>query len=139
MALTADEANNISSAFLEAANEIDNYLDTNYQVIKRSEYEIINENFKTLLRAASFINTVAVGLALDELQSPATTLLQVISHTKEEISKLQNVGRVIRFIAGLTDLAASIMAKDPNAVIKSTTALITLIQDSRELVQHVNG
>jgi hypothetical protein len=130
MALTTEEARTIADAFLEAAKGVDEYLDANFQQISRAEYEFLNESFKTLLRVAAFATTVAVGLAIDALEEPATKLTNVIEQTKEKIKELQAVGRVIRFVAGLADLAAGIMAKNPNAIVASVTNLGNLIEDS---------
>ena len=127
MSLTTEQAREIADAFLEAGDAVDEYLDANFNQISRAEYEFLNESFKTLMRVSTFATTAAVGLAIDAMQDPATELKNVIEQTKQKIEKMQAVGRVIRFVAGLTDLAAGIMAKDPKAVVASVTNLGKLI------------
>ena len=127
MSLTAEQARTVAEAFLEASKVVDEYLDANFNQISRPEYEFLNESFKTLLRVSTFATTMAVGLSIDALENPATELKNVIEKTKEKIERIQEVGRVIRFVAGLADLSASIMAKDPNAIVASITNLNKLI------------
>jgi hypothetical protein len=127
MALTPDEAREIADRFLLAAQAVDEYLDTNYQKISRAQYEFINESFKTLLRVSTIATTIAVGLAIDALQQPAVKLKNVIEQTKEQIKILEAVGRVINLVAGLTNLAGAIVARDPNAIVTSVSNLYKLL------------
>ena len=128
MALTAEQARVIADTFLEAATAVDDYLDANFREITRPEYEFLNESFKTLLRVSTFATTLAVGLAIDAMENPAAELKDVIQRAKEKIKELEAVGRVIRLVAGLADMAAGIMAKDPNAIIASVTNLKDLME-----------
>ena len=123
MALTVDQARAIADAFLDAANGVDEYLKANYQKISRGEYEFLYESAMTLLRVSTWATTAAVGLAIDAMTDPATKLKNVIDEAKEKIKELQDVDRVIRFVAGLADLGAAIMAKDPNAIVTAVTNL----------------
>jgi hypothetical protein len=119
MALTEGEARTIADALLEAAQVLDKYLDDNFKQISRAEYEFLNESFQTLMRVSTFATTVAVGLTIDAIKEPAAELENVIEQTKDKIRELQAVGGVIRLAAGLADLAAGIMAKDPKAIAAS--------------------
>ncbi len=127
MALTKDDARAIADAFLEAAEVVDGYLDRNFDNISRAEYEFLNESFKTLARVASFATTEAVGLAIADMDDPAAQLKTVIAQTKDKIKTLQTVGLTIRFVAGLVDLGAGIMAKDPKAIFNSAKNLGKLV------------
>ncbi len=128
MALKADEARAIANKFEEAATAVDAYLDDQYRKIDRSEYEFLNESFKTLQRAATFLTGVAVDLTIAGLTDPVSDLTSIIERAKDKIKTLETVGRVISFVAGLTDLAASIMAKNPSAVVNSVTNLNKLLR-----------
>jgi hypothetical protein len=119
MALTEGEARTIADALLEAAQVLDKYLDDNFKQISRAEYEFLNESFQTLMRVSTFATTVAVGLTIDAIKEPAAELENVIEQTKDKIRELQAVGGVISLAAGLADLAAGIMAKDPKAIAAS--------------------
>ena len=123
MRLTPEQARAIADAFLEASTVVDTYLDANFNKISRPQYEFLNESFKTLLRVATFATTEAVGLSIEDMKDPANELKTIIEQTKEKIKKLRNVGRVIRFVAGLADLAAGIIARDPKAIVASVTNL----------------
>ncbi len=127
--LTKEEARALANEFLDAANNIDAYLDANYKKITRGEYEILNEIFKTLIRASSFVTTAAVSLTIEDLDDPAKQLKEIITKAGKKITVLLNIKRAINFAAGLADLAAGIMAKDPNAIIASVSRLTNLIED----------
>lgn len=127
MSLTAEDARKIADTFLEAANEVDAYLDANFNIITRGEYEFLYESFKTLIRVSSFATSAAVGLAIGELQNPATEITGVISQAKAKIKNLQLVGTVINVVANLTDLAAGIMSKDPKSIASSVTNLVKVL------------
>lgn len=130
MSLTKSDARKIAKALGDAAQAIDDYLDNNFRKLSREEYEFLNESFKTIQRTSSFITTVAVGLAIKDLQDPVAEMQGVINQAKEKIENLKNVGRVIRFVASLADLAAGIMAKDPNAIVGSVINIGKLIDES---------
>ena len=130
MSITKSDARKIAKALGNAAQAIDDYLDENFRTLAREEYEFLNESFKTIQRTSSFVTTVAVGLAIKDLQDPVTEMQGVIDQAKEKIQNLKNVGRVIRFVASLVDLAAGIMAKDPNAIAGSVNNIVKLINES---------
>jgi hypothetical protein len=123
MALTKEEVRAIADALLEAAEKVDAYLDANFQKISREEYDSVNESFKTLVRKSVLVTTEAVGLAIDDLANPANELKVVIDEVKKEITKLQTIGLIISLVAGLADLAASIVARNPDAIIASVINL----------------
>tara|TARA_B100000614_G_scaffold253315_1_gene267091 strand:- start:585 stop:983 length:399 start_codon:yes stop_codon:yes gene_type:complete len=128
MPLSADDARAIADDLLAAAKSIDAYLDANWGSMTRAEYEALNESQKTLLRLAFFATTEAVGLALDELQNPTAALRSVINAGREKIETLQTIGQVIQVAAGLADLAAGIMARNPGAVFKSARNLADTVE-----------
>lgn len=123
MPFSADDARAVADDLFEAAKSIDAYLDANWGTMSRAEYEALNESQKTLLRLASFTTTAAVGLALDELQDPVRSLRSVITTGKDRIGTLQTVGQIIQVAAGLADLAAGIMGRNPGAIVKSARNL----------------
>jgi len=127
LSITAEQARNIADAFLECSKIIDKYLDNNSNKIDPSEYESINEACKRLTRASAFATTNAVGLAIDTIQNPASELKNVIDQTSKKINMLQNVGKVIDLVAGLTDLAAGIVSRDPGVIVTSVKNLDKLL------------
>ncbi|HED33311.1 MAG TPA: hypothetical protein ENJ08_03715 [Gammaproteobacteria bacterium] len=119
MPLNKNQAREIADELLEAAQTIDTYLDDNFNNITRAEYEYLYESFKTLTRTASYTTTIAVGLAIEESSGSINQLKSVITQAKQEIKNLQKIGHIIKLTAALADLAASIMSKDPKAVVSS--------------------
>jgi hypothetical protein len=127
MAITPDEARTIANAFLDAAKVVDKYQRDNCGKISHEEYESLNKSFNTLVTVSAKATTEAVGLAIDAMADPLTEIKNVIDNAKDQIKKAETIGMVIRFVAGLADLGAGIMAKDPNAIVTSITNLNALI------------
>jgi hypothetical protein len=125
--LTADEARAIADAFLKAAKAVDEYLDRSSRKISREKYDFLYETFNTLQRVSTFATTAAVGLAIDGLTDPVTVLKNVTEQAKEKIKVLEAVDTVISLATGLADLGASIIAKDPNAIVASVINLQKII------------
>ena len=129
MALNADGARAVADALLDAATRIDRYLDNNFQTMSRGEYEAISESAKTLLRVATFMTTTAVGLSIEQMQDEATELKAVIEEARDALESLQGIGKAIRVVAGLADLATAIMARDPRGVFRAVDGLHDTLSD----------
>lgn len=129
MPLSEIDAGEIADRFLEAARGIDDYLDSHWENISRSEYETMSESARTLLRVSSFLTTEAVQLSIDQMEDAAMQLKQVITDAKESLGTLQNIRTAIRVAAGLVDLATAIMSRDPGAVLKAFQGLYELVQE----------
>jgi len=123
MTVTKDQAREIAEAFRKSAKVVIKYREDNFQKISPAEYELLHESSNTLLSVSSFITTVAVGLAIDAMENPATELKNVIGLAQEKIKKIQSVGRIIRCVSSLVDLASCIIAKDPAAIVTSVANL----------------
>ena len=126
MAITVEEARAIADEFSAAAAALDKYLKET-PGIGDSQRDALFESLQALLRASNEATTAAVGLAFGSLQNPASELAGVIQQAREKIAVLKNVGRAIRLVGGLADLAAGIMAKDPKAVVASVTNIGALL------------
>jgi len=129
MTLTTDHARELADRLLAAATAIDSYLDDEWESITRAQYEAMNESGRTLLRVSSFCTTEAVGLSLTEMEESATALTAVVADAKATIESLTEVRRGIQIAAGLADLAAGIIARDPKSVGKSAKTLRKLLDD----------
>ncbi len=129
MMLTRDEARALANQLLAAASAIDGYLDRVWQSISRPQYEVMNENAKTLLRVSMFCTTEAVHLSLVEMEESAASLNAVIVDSSQTIESLNEARLGIRIAAGLADLAAGIIARDPKAVGKAAKNLRELLDD----------
>ncbi|MBU2713552.1 hypothetical protein [Zooshikella harenae] len=127
MAISANQARALTDDFLDAAQAIDSYLEEHFNCISRSEYECLNESFKTLMRISTFTTTVAVDLAIDSLSTPIAELNRIIQQAKEKIRTLNRVSEIIQLASALTDLAAGFVAKKPSAIASSAKNLTKLL------------
>ena len=129
MTLTTDHARNLADQLLQAATAIDGFLDSEWETITRPQYDAMNESGKTLLRVSSFCTTEAVGLSLVEMEETADSLTTVIVDARGSIQALNEARLGIQISAGLADLAAGIIAKNPKAVGKAAKNLRKLLDD----------
>ena len=89
----------------------------------------MNESGKTLLRVSAFCTTEAVGLSLAEMEETAESLTTVVVDARSSIQALDEARLGIRISAGLADLAAGIIARDPKSVGKAAKNLHKLLDD----------
>lgn len=129
MTLTTDHARTLADQLLNAATAIDAFLDAEWESITRPQYEAMNESGRTLLRVSSFCTTEAVGLSLTEMEETADSLTAVIVDANGSIKSLNEARLGIQISAGLADLAAGIIARNPKAVGKAAKNLRKLLDD----------
>ncbi len=125
--LTKDEAQSIAEAFRAAEQSVKRYMDNNYNQeqhkISRADYDALYEFCQTLLCLSSEATTVAVGLSLDALTAPANELNGIIEEARQQIKTLQNISMVINCVSGLVNLASSLIAREPGAIVTSINKL----------------
>ena len=129
MTLTTDHARNLADQLLQSAMAIDAFLDSEWETISRPQYEAMNESGKTLLRVSSFCTTEAVGLSLTDMEESADSLTGVIVDARGSIQALDEARYGIQIAAGLADLAAGIIARNPKSVGKAAKNLRKLLDD----------
>lgn len=123
MALTDDDARAIADDLLDAAKDIDKYLDDNWGSMSRVEYETLSESASTLLRISSKMTTLAVGLSIEDMADDSAELKATIAQARKSLAKLKAVGKAIRVVAGLVDLATAIVSRDPKAIFNAARGL----------------
>ena len=123
MALTDDDARAIADDLLDAAKDIDKYLDDNWGSMSRVEYETLSESANTLLRISSKMTTLAVGLSIEDMADDSAELKATIAQARKSLAKLKAVGKAIRVVAGLVDLATAIVSRDPKAIFNAARGL----------------
>ena len=129
MTLTTAHARTLADELLHAATAIDAFLDAEWESITRPQYEAMNESGRTLLRVSSFCTTEAVGLSLTEMEETADSLTAVIVDANGTIKSLNEARLGIQISAGLADLAAGIIARNPKSVGKAAKNLRKLLKD----------
>jgi hypothetical protein len=127
MPLTAHDARILGERFRHAGNTIDSYLDENWRYISRPEYETLSECQRTVLRVASFMTTVAVGLSIDQMANPALELEAVVNDARGKLRSLNNARDAILVAARLADLATGIMAQNAGSVFNAARDLRELL------------
>lgn len=119
MALTAQEAFELSKQFRDFAITLGNYRFANWQTLSPLQRRDIEDEEWSLINASSDMTTKAVGLALEESESSLRSITKSITKAKQAIKKLQTVKQIINVAAAVVGLGAAIISKDPGSIAKN--------------------
>lgn len=123
MSLTAAQVNEIVGVINLATSEIRSAIMRTSGNALPIQRDVLRDIESSLIGTAFELNTVAVGLAINELQNPAQELKAVIKAAKNKIVTLNTVGKIINVAAGILDVVFGIVSKDPGMVAKAVKSL----------------
>lgn len=124
MALTAQEAFDLSKQFRDFAIALGNYRFANWQSLTTTQRRDIEDEEWSLINASSDMITKAVGLALEESDASVHSIKKSVSKAKKAIKKLQKVKGIIEVAAAVVGLGAAIVSKDPGSIAKNTKLVL---------------
>jgi ribosome maturation protein Sdo1 len=124
MALTAQEAFDLSKQFRNFAIALGNYRFANWQSLTPTQRRDIEDEEWSLINASSDMITKAVGLALEESEASVHSIKKSVSKAKKAIKKLQKVKGIIEIAAAMVRLGAAIVSKDPGSIAKNTKLVL---------------
>ena len=124
MALTAQEAFDLSKQFRDFAIALGNYRFANWQSLTTTQRRDIEDEEWSLINASSDMITKAVGLALEESEASVQSIKKSVSKAKKAIKKLQKVKGIIEVAAAVVGLGAAIVSKDPGSIAKNTKLVL---------------
>ena len=124
MALTAQEAFDLSKKFRDFAIALGNYRFANWQSLTTTQRRDIEDEEWSLINASSDMITKAVGLALEESEASVHSIKKSVSKAKKAIKKLQKVKGIIEVAAAVVGLGAAIVSKDPGSIAKNTKLVL---------------
>jgi phosphomevalonate kinase len=124
MALTAQEAFDLSKQFRDFAIALGNYRFSNWQSLTLTQKRDIEDEEWSLINASSDMITKAVGLALDESKSSIKLINKSVRKAKRSIKKLKKVSQIITIAAATVGLGAAIVSKDPGSIAKNAKLVL---------------
>jgi len=124
MALSTDDAFELSKQFRELAINLGNYRFANWNMLTPAQRHDVEDEEWSLLNSSSDMTTKAVGLALEESEMNVQSIKSSVSKAKKAIKKLEKVGEVIKVATAAVGLAAAIVAKDPGAIAKNAKQVL---------------
>ena len=124
MALTAQEAFDLSKQFRDFTIALGNYRFANWQSLTTTQRRDIEDEEWSLINASSDMITKAVGLALEESEASVHSIKKSVSKAKKAIKKLQKVKGIIEVAAAVVGLGAAIVSKDPGSIAKNTKLVL---------------
>ena len=127
MALTAQEAFDLSKQFRDFAIALGNYRFTNWQSLTPTQRRDIEDKEWSLINASSDMITKAVGLALEESEASVHSIKKSVSKAKKAIKKLEKVKGIIEVASAMVGLGAAIVSKDPGSIAKNTKLVLKAV------------
>jgi phosphomevalonate kinase len=124
MALSAQEAFDLSKQFRDFAIALGNYRFANWQSLTSTQRRDIEDEEWSLINASSDMITKAVGLALDESKSSIKLINKSVRKAKRSIKKLKKVSQIITIAAATVGLGAAIVSKDPGSIAKNAKLVL---------------
>lgn len=124
MALTAQEAFDLSKQFRDFAIALGNYRFANWQSLTSTQKRDIEDEEWSLINASSDMITKAVGLALDESKSSLKLITKSVKKAKSSIKKLEKVKQIISVASAVVGLGAAIISKDPGSIAKNAKIVL---------------
>ena len=124
MALTAQEAFDLSKKFRDFAIALGNYRFANWQSLTPTQRRDIEDEEWSLINASSDMITKAVGLALEESEASVHSIKKSVSKAKKAIKKLEKVKDIIEVASAMVGLGAAIVSKDPGSIAKNTKLVL---------------
>jgi hypothetical protein len=124
MALTAQEAFDLSKQFRDLAITLGNYRFANWQTLTPTQRRDIEDEEWSLINASSDMITKAVGLALDESKSSLKLITKSVKKAKSSIKKLEKVKQIISVASAVVGLGAAIISKDPGSIAKNAKIVL---------------
>lgn len=123
MALTADEAFELSRTFRDMAKQVGDTRIEKWDELKPSERQELENEEWDLLSAAMSMRTKAVGLVLDEAGSSLSKIIRITESARKAVKSLEKARASIAIATTAVTLAAAVLSKDPQAIAKSAQAL----------------
>jgi len=124
MALTAQEAFDLSKQFRDLAITLGNHRFSNWQTLTPTQRRDIEDEEWSLINASSDMITKAVGLALDESKSSLKLIKKSVRKAKSSIKKLKKVKQIIYIAAAAVGLGAAIVSKDPGSIARNAKLVL---------------
>ncbi len=124
MALTAQEAFDLSKLFRDFAIALGNYRFANWQSLTPTQRRDIEDEEWSLINASSNMTTKAVGLALEESETSVNSIKKSVRKAKRAIKKLKKVSQIINVAAAAVGLGAAIVSKDPGSIAKNAKLVL---------------
>lgn len=128
MKLTSSDAFELSRSFRDLSVGVGSYRFDNWDKLKPSQRQDLEDLEWSLLNGSSDIRTMAVGLMLDETQLSFVQLKGSTGKAKNAIKKLKTVKKVINMATRAVALGAAVVSKDFGAVLKNSKALHELVK-----------
>ena len=129
MPISKDQARDLSKAFLDLSHLLGEYRFANWGTLTTGQRRSIEDAEWDLLNYSGSILTVAVGIALEDMQKDLKRITDATAKAKKVVRKIQKVKNVIKVAAAVIVLGGAIASKNPKGIVEASGDLIKVVQD----------
>ena len=126
--LTSSQAMDLSEQFVDAAERIRQFRRSNQETLTKRDNERLRSTTLSLTMLAQVASSQAVGLALDEATLTLQSLRNATDRAQLAIRRVNDAKKVIQVGTALVSFAASVITRDPRAVIGAIDALADVLK-----------
>lgn len=127
--LTSQQANALAYDFMQMANDIETYWQSNKEVLSTNE----NKKFKQLhwqaLNNAEALFVMSTLLVMNDIENQLKKIKDITGEISITLEKIENVQKGIEIAASVVNLGASIIKKDPQAIGESIADLAKTVKE----------
>jgi hypothetical protein len=128
MPVSKDQARDIAREFLEFSHQLGTYRFTNWAKLTPSQRRRIEDAEWDLLNYSGSIVTMAVGIALANIDNDLKAITQATLRSKEAVTTISTVKGVINVATALVILGGAIVSQNPSAILSSAGDVVKAIQ-----------
>ncbi|MBP8192325.1 MAG: hypothetical protein KAX69_01890 [Chitinophagales bacterium] len=121
--LTTQQANELANNFLAMAQAIGEYRYQNFDSLSKIQNQKIRDLHWSILNYADDLYTMSATLVLNDVEESLSTIGLITEQMKDTYKHLQNIQKAISVAASVITLGASILSKNPQAIISAIGGL----------------
>lgn len=122
--LTAKQVNELANNFLALAQSIGDYRYQNFDNLTKPQNQKLREAHRRILDYSDHLFTLSATLVMEDVQASLTSIGEITEQINSTYKTLQNVQKAINVAASVVTLGASILSKNPQAIVDSIGGLI---------------
>lgn len=120
--LTADEARNLVTHFLELEQKIKDF--RRRTQLSKTDEESIKKAERDLLDACDGLTNLATGISLADAQASLTKIQGATEKAKQAVGHIKDVKKVLAIAGAVLQLATAVASQDPGAILAAVGGVI---------------
>ncbi len=126
--LTASQADELATQFLLLAQAIGDFRYRNWKTLSKAQHRQLASQHWSVLNYGEDILAISTGLTMTDVERSLTAIREVTGEIKESLSSMASVQKGIKIAGSAVTLGASIVSKNPFAVVGAINELVKAVK-----------